>query len=443
MTDTTKRAEFLAMADRLGAWANLISSGYNVPAAGTTMTEAASALRRLAAQDQKTDVHPYVKNIDGRPLYLSPPPAAGWDEALRSLMKAGKIMAVCELCSSSYPEGCGHCDLDDLRETPDGAWVCENCWDGSGDNPIWEDLSHVESLRATPAATKSADAGGEDWRDDPSADERWNAGLDFAMQQLCKVLDVDPAKVTWDAATETVDGDVRAVIWNILRAKMGEDWKPAPVAANASAEARLRDDITDWFGQIADLSTALRQGGPDPMDLQDLSGNLERACEIAGEALEALSAHPHASDCDKQGCMGDNSPGDAKDLQELLSKPSVLEPSDRPADVTAARYVSLHEKPTPYEREVLTILQEECAELIVQISKALRFGLGDGYPGGTETNYEAIGREIGDLDAMVGLALKADLYSSEARTTAARDKIERLKKFMQNAADAAFTVGRR
>ena len=29
--------------------------------------------------------------------------------------------------------------------------------------------------------------------------------------------------VNWDAATETLDGDVQAVIGNILRARFGED----------------------------------------------------------------------------------------------------------------------------------------------------------------------------------------------------------------------------
>jgi hypothetical protein len=66
----------------------------------------------------------------------------------------------------------------------------------------------------------------EDWRDDPAADERWNAGVDFVMQQLCTVLAVDPKKITWDAATETLDGDVEAVIRNIMHTKYGEDWSP-------------------------------------------------------------------------------------------------------------------------------------------------------------------------------------------------------------------------
>ena len=62
-----------------------------------------------------------------------------------------------------------------------------------------------------------------DWRDDPASDERWSTGCDYAMIQLCVVLGVDPKKVNWDAATETMDGDVQAILGNILRARFGED----------------------------------------------------------------------------------------------------------------------------------------------------------------------------------------------------------------------------
>ncbi len=78
-----------------------------------------------------------------------------------------------------------------------------------------------------------------DWRADPTSDEHWNAGCDFAMEQLCKALGVDPATVNWDAATETVDGDVQSVIWNILRTRMGEDWSP-DTASPAEAAMRWR-----------------------------------------------------------------------------------------------------------------------------------------------------------------------------------------------------------
>jgi len=73
----------------------------------------------------------------------------------------------------------------------------------------------------------------QDWRDDPAADERWSAGLDYAMTQLCELLGVDQNAVTWDAATETLDGDVRAVLGNILRAKYGENWGPRDDAVNS------------------------------------------------------------------------------------------------------------------------------------------------------------------------------------------------------------------
>lgn len=96
-----------------------------------------------------------------------------------------------------------------------------------------------------------------------------------------------------------------------------------------------------------------------------------------------------------------------------------------------ARYISRHKKPTLYERELLTIMQEECAEIIVQISKALRFGLRDGYPGGSETNRQAISREIGDFSAMVNLARTAKLIDDKALDGGYEAKLERLKQYMQ------------
>jgi phosphoglycolate phosphatase-like HAD superfamily hydrolase len=72
---------------------------------------------------------------------------------------------------------------------------------------------------------------------DLTADGRWNAGCDFALGQLCKALGVDPSDVLWDAATETVEGDVSAVIGNIFSAKFGEDWTPSAARSPAAIEA--------------------------------------------------------------------------------------------------------------------------------------------------------------------------------------------------------------
>lgn len=96
---------------------------------------------------------------------------------------------------------------------------------------------HPPYYRSAATVPPADGALSDDWKSDPSADERWQAGLDFGMLQLCQSLGVDPKSVTWDAATETLDGDVCAVIWNILRAKMGDDWDPhAPPSGTGAAE---------------------------------------------------------------------------------------------------------------------------------------------------------------------------------------------------------------
>jgi hypothetical protein len=93
--------------------------------------------------------------------------------------------------------------------------------------------------------------------DDPTASKEWNEGCDFAMRQLCSFLGVDPMSVSWDAATETVEGDVCAVIGNILRAKLGENWGPDQTSAEIDVSPRM------WkLGElIAKLQSVLDQFG--------------------------------------------------------------------------------------------------------------------------------------------------------------------------------------
>lgn len=90
------------------------------------------------------------------------------------------------------------------------------------------------ALEAALSGSPQVEAG--TWQDDPSADERWNAGCDFAMLQLCSVVGADPKKVMWDSATETLDGDVQSTIGKIIEAGLGENWQdrahPAPRPAD-------------------------------------------------------------------------------------------------------------------------------------------------------------------------------------------------------------------
>ena len=60
-------------------------------------------------------------------------------------------------------------------------------------------------------------------------------------------------------------------------------------------------------------------------------------------------------------------------------------------------------------REVMLILQEECAEVTQAISKCFRFGPDQMKPGKDRTNINMLEEEIGDLFAMVELLTDLDV----------------------------------
>lgn len=111
-----------------------------------------------------------------------------------------------------------------------------------------------ETMLAARPAAPAGEVERDTWRDDPAADERWNAGCDYAMQQLCVVLGVDPQSIVWDAATETLDGDVRAQATNVIVARFGDDWRtlytspvdPAAIRAEARREALEEGAKAGW-----------------------------------------------------------------------------------------------------------------------------------------------------------------------------------------------------
>lgn len=120
--------------------------------------------------------------------------------------KVDRILYVCTDCHDSGEEICGFADRRDLRVMPDGRWLCENC--------LMKLPNHKSKGLKCPPAYASAEHGIQD------------EGIEIALTHLCKVLGVDPKEVTWDAATETVEGDTSSVIYSILHAKFGEDFDP-------------------------------------------------------------------------------------------------------------------------------------------------------------------------------------------------------------------------
>jgi hypothetical protein len=96
---------------------------------------------------------------------------------------------------------------------------------------------------------------------------------------------------------------------------------------------------------------------------------------------------------------------------------------------------------TEYERELLTCLAEECAEVAQAACKLLRFGK-ESRPDGGGTNGAHLSEEIGHLYAVVDLLHhrpraasqlpRADILNEDLTVAGFGRKIERLKKFLQH-----------
>ena len=73
--------------------------------------------------------------------------------------------------------------------------------------------------------------------------------------------------------------------------------------------------------------------------------------------------------------------------------------------------------------EIMTILQEECAEVIVEVSKVKRFGL--------EGNIDKLLKDLCDLQCMINLLEEFNVvtYRMGERFDLINEKREKLKKF--------------
>lgn len=80
-------------------------------------------------------------------------------------------------------------------------------------------------------------------------------------------------------------------------------------------------------------------------------------------------------------------------------------------------------------KEVMDILQEECAEVIQAVSKISRFGIDNVKPGKPKTNREHLEEELGDMLAMIDIMLERGVISWENLEIAKQAKIEKLKKW--------------
>jgi len=79
--------------------------------------------------------------------------------------------------------------------------------------------------------------------------------------------------------------------------------------------------------------------------------------------------------------------------------------------------------------EAVGILQEECAEVIVEASKIRRFGLDEISHHTGVTHRETLAMEVGDMLALVDILLDQGVLDSVQLDVAKQRKIEKLKKW--------------
>ena len=99
-----------------------------------------------------------------------------------------------------------------------------------------------------------------------------------------------------------------------------------------------------------------------------------------------------------------------------------------------AQYISPCPLPTVYERELLTILIEECSEVQKRATKALRFGIDECQPGQELSNAQRLGLEIGDVSEMIDQLIEAGVVLISSISEGRLSKRKQLAKFMQTKA---------
>jgi len=96
------------------------------------------------------------------------------------------------------------------------------------------------------------------------------------------------------------------------------------------------------------------------------------------------------------------------------------------------RFVSPCDPPEGLERELLTILAEECCEVAQRCTKALRFGTSEIQPGQNLSNSERIEMELGDVKAVIRRLADMGIIYFESIDRNAVAKQPKLNKYLQN-----------
>jgi NTP pyrophosphatase (non-canonical NTP hydrolase) len=80
------------------------------------------------------------------------------------------------------------------------------------------------------------------------------------------------------------------------------------------------------------------------------------------------------------------------------------------------------------QREILVITQEECAEVIQEVSKIFRFGIDELHKDGI-THQTKLEMEVGDLMCMIDLLITYGLIDQQKIEIAKENKQQKLRKW--------------
>lgn len=104
--------------------------------------------------------------------------------------------------------------------------------------------------------------------------------------------------------------------------------------------------------------------------------------------------------------------------------------TDEERDAVIERYRA-KPLPTPYQRELLTILIEEASEVIKVCTKTLRFGIDDFNPHDFKDNRTAFAEELGDFMCLMQLLEQEGFFTNQAVLDRIPVKRKKLFRYMQ------------
>jgi NTP pyrophosphatase (non-canonical NTP hydrolase) len=90
---------------------------------------------------------------------------------------------------------------------------------------------------------------------------------------------------------------------------------------------------------------------------------------------------------------------------------------------------------TPKQTELLTLLAEECAEVIQAVAKIQRHGLHSSHPASSEPNRGSLQRELGDVAAAIKLLIDIDLVDRKVIDWYRDHKLNHVGKYLHHAGD--------